>query len=262
MASDSKELAKTETYPLAVMDPARRIELTDLSDELDGESVGMAMFTRVKMPSGGGRTWEIENPDDADKPETPQVIEGVIVHSQRVNGYWSKSLEETGGVAPDCKSDDGVIGQGDRSGGGITDTSPVHECHTCPLNEFGSDPSGGKACKNMWLLFVLRPDDSVPLLLTLSPASLKPYKEFITGQFVKRHRARGTYVVAIGLEKAKSNDNVDYSKATFNFVTPLTPEQAAVTRSIREDLAAFVGSSAAALLTEPAAVTTTDAEIF
>lgn len=235
-------------YPLAIMDPERRISLDALTEELDGESVGMAMFTRVKMPSGGGRTWEVENPDDADKPETPQSIEGVVIHSQRVNGYWSKSLEETGGVAPDCSSDDGVTGHGDRGIDGDGET-PTHACGQCPLNEFGSDPKGGKACKNQWLLFVLRPEESIPLLVTLSPASLKPYKEFVTAQFVKKHRARGTYAVSIGLDKAESSEGIKYSKATFAFVADLSPEQAAVTSMMRTDLAAFVSSSAAALLT-------------
>jgi len=255
-------LAKVEElHPLAIMDPKRRISLDALTEELDGEMIGMSLFTRVKMPAGGGRTWEIENPDDLNKPETPQSITGVVVHSQRVNGYWSKSMEEGGNVPPDCSSNDGVIGQGHR-GIPADDASPVHECASCPLNAFGSDPSGGKACKNRWLLFVLRPEDAMPLLLSLSPASLKPYKEFITAQFVKKHRTRGTYFVEIGLEKATSAGQIVYSKATFGYAGDLTKEQAETVSAFRTDLAAFVSSNAAALLVDAAGVEPGAGEAF
>ena len=258
MADKSTTLVPSnDAYPLAIMDPERRIRLDALSDELDGVSVGMSMFTCVKMPSGGGRTWEIENPDDADKPETPQTIEGVIIHSQRVNAYWSKPFEETGGSAPDCSSSDGVTGCGDRSAAGVDDggqqcrpCGEAHKAGCCPLNEFGSDPKGGKACRNSWLLFVLRPDEAIPLLVALPPSSLSAYTDFITAQFVKKGRTRGTYAVSIGLTKDKSADGIEYSKATFAFVAPLSPEQAQVTSMMRSDLAAFVGDNAAALLTE------------
>jgi hypothetical protein len=57
-------------------------------------------------------------------------------------------------------------------------------CKGCPLNEFGSDPQGGKgkACKNGRRVLIARPDadeTTQPWIISVSPTGLKHYDKYI-----------------------------------------------------------------------------------
>jgi hypothetical protein len=224
--SKKDALATTDgAYPLAVMEPGAALDIASIASELgeDPTSLGMLLFTRVKMPSGDMLAFQIENPDDPADAEVVKEIVGVIVAHHAVNAYWASPMEETGGnTAPDCVSPDGVTAHGDRGTSPETgeqdDTSVAHDCASCWLNEFGSSPDGGKACKNRRHLYILREGDLIPLLLPLPATSLKNWRTFA----VKSLMARGRYwygvVTRVGLEPASSASGVKYSKATFSLV--------------------------------------------
>jgi hypothetical protein len=251
MATPKKDaLATTGDVSLAVMDPERAIDLADLSAELDGESIGMSLFSRVKIPSGGGKAFEIENPDDPDDPDIAKTIEGVVVATKRVNAYWAQGMEESGGgTPPDCASKDAVTGKGDRGLPGDTETS-THPCSGCPMNEFGSSPNGGKMCKNQWMLFVLRTDDVMPLLLTLPPTSMEHWKMYLAKAIVTKGRAKHGVVTRVGLETANSKSGVEYSRATFAVAGILPTEQVAFIGHYRESLETFIGANLEAIMAE------------
>jgi len=213
---------KQDTYPLAVMEPGAALDVATIAAELgeDPASLGMLLFTRVKMPSGGSPAFEIENPDDPNDPEVVKSIEGVIVAHHATNAYWSAGLEESGGgAAPDCISPDGMTGHGDRgvnhATGEVDDPAAAHDCASCWLNQFGSDPAGGKACKNRRHLYVLREGDLIPLLLPLPATSLKAWRTFAVKSLMARGRHWYSVVTRIGLEPAQSAAGIKYSRATF-----------------------------------------------
>ena len=245
-------LATTAEVSLAAMDPEQALDLEEIAAELgdDIASLGMTLFTRVKMPAGGGRAYEIDDADDPDDPEVTSSIEGVVVAHHSVNAYWAKSLDDGGDAAPDCASKDGRSGYGDRGIDG--DTGGPYPCAECPLNEFGSSESGGKACKNMKHLFVLRAGDVIPLLVVLPPASIKAWQVYLTKSvLLKRRKAHGI-ITRIGLEKAKNAGGIEYSRATFAFGGALTPEQSEFCKQMGESLLPIVTEHVPALLTEAA----------
>lgn len=101
---------------------------------------------------------------------------GVILEAYPCNAYWEKSFEETGGgELPDCSSFDGIKPNDPAKAASNT-------CATCALNQFGSDPKGGKgkACKNMRRLFILIEGYGLPLQLTCPPTSLKSFSPYVT----------------------------------------------------------------------------------
>lgn len=264
----STALAVQSSYPLAVMEPGAALDVATIAAELgeDPASLGMLLFTRVKMPSGGSPAFEIENPDDPADPEVVKSIEGVIVAHHAANAYWAAGLEEGGGnVAPDCVSPDGLYGHGDRgvnhATGEVDDPCAAHECATCWLNQFGSDPTGGKACKNRRHLYILRSGDLIPLLLPLPATSLKAWRTFAVKSLMARGRHWYSVVTRIGLEPAVSSAGIKYSRATFSIteadgVRELGDEQQAWLKSYGASLLSVVTEYTPAIMT----ATASDAE--
>jgi len=264
MATPKKDaLAVPVSYPLAVMEPDKALDIMTIAEELgeDPASLGMLLFTRVKMPSGGSPAFTIENPDDPADPDVVKSIEGVIVAHHAVNAYWAESLEDSGGnTPPDCVAPDGTVGHGNRGVGpdGPDDPHAEHDCATCWLNEFGSDPSGGKACKNRRHLYILRPDDLIPLLLPLPATSLKAWRTFAVKSLMAKGRHVHGVVVRVGLEPASSNTGVAYSRATFALVSGdsgpviLPPEQQAFLKRYGTDLTTLVTEYTPAIITATA----------
>lgn len=261
----TEALAIATPYPLAIMQPGAAMDVSTIAAELgeDPASLGMLLFTRVKMPSGDMPAFQIENPDDPTDPEVVKSIEGVIVAHHAVNCYWSKSVEESDGNSPpDCSSADGETGRGDRgtnhATGEVDDALATHDCASCWLNEFGSDPSGGKACKNRRHLYIMREDDLLPLLLPLPATSLKNWRTFAVKSLMTRGRHWTGVVTKIGLEPAKSASGVAYSKATFSLVDlgegqrELPKEQQTFLHNYGRDLLTVVTENTAAILTATA----------
>lgn len=205
------ELAVLDTFKLAKpfegMDPELLAELEDELADLD-EGSGIEC-RRIKMPSGGALAFEVEGEDgDADYVKE---IQGVILFTHRVNGYWSKALGNgEGGTPPDCSSMDGKMGINATTGECIS-------CDTCPLNQYGTDPKGGdgKACKNMRRLYLMVSGDPNCYLLTVPPTSIKDVNKKL-----KALLANGTpyigMVVNIKLTKETSKGGVDYAKIVLN----------------------------------------------
>ena len=141
------------------------------SDEIaeDADGLQMMSFQRVKIPAGGALQFEIPT-EDPDNPDYARTLEGVILY----NPEGSEYDEDT---KPLCSSVDGKTGIGEPGGA----------CATCPMNAYGSARDGGrgKACKNMRDIYLLRSGEYMPLLISLPPTSIKPFKEFLNRAFVR-----------------------------------------------------------------------------
>ena len=223
----------TETQTTAFLLPnmvASEFSQEDLDEDLDGLSMS---FPRVKIPSGGYLQFEVPG-GDPENPDYAKNLEGVILAAHPANAYWADTGDDDGEDSPPlCQSVDGKIGYGEP--GGL--------CASCKLNEFGSaSKGGGKACKNMRMLYLLRSGDMLPMTLALPPTSLKPYKDFLKGQFTLRKRATYCSLVRIGLKKVEGA-GFDYSVATFTLVRDFAGEElaqvAAYAKNFREQLKGF-----------------------
>ena len=189
----------------------------DLADDMEGLRLS---FTRIKIPGGGHLQFEIPS-GNPDVPDYAPYLEGVILYSHNSNAYWPEGSEYDDDQPPLCQSFDGKVGYGEPGG----------TCADCVLNQFGSDGNNkGKACKNMRMLYLLRSGEYMPLLISLPPTSIKPFKEFLNRAFVYRRRATYGSLIQIGLKKENNGSN-DYSVATFRLVRDFQGEELAQIRA-------------------------------
>ena len=120
-------------------------------------------------------------------------------------------------IDTDCSSVDGQNGRG----------TPGGLCEACPHNEFGSADKGqGKACKESRLLFILRDQDRLPLLLVVPPTSIRPNHKFFMRLANKGLPYYGVRV-KLGLEKSRSGEGIEYSMVSFNYLSKLTEKELA-----------------------------------
>ncbi len=194
---------------IAIVD---KFEITNINDDIKAviveemDGLGMIPFEIVKMPSGGGLTFQIGDDDD---PEIEKELRGVIVYHHPVNTFWRESYSGNN-AQPDCASYDGKTGV-------RTETGEVVDCESCPYNQYGSAENGrGKACKNSHRLYILREGEMIPVILSLPPSSLKELKNYIAKKIVLKGRRAFECLTKITLKKDVNADGIAYSKAVFS----------------------------------------------
>lgn len=192
-----------------------------LTEELDG--MGQVPFDAVKIPSGGGLSFELSG-DDPDNPETAQALTGVIVHHHPVNVYWEHDFDGAGGL-PDCSSPDGKHGLNARTG-------EVLDCASCPYNQFGSGKGNSKACKNTHRVYLLRENEPLPILLTLPPTSLRAFKDYLAKRLIMKGKRSTDVLTTIKLKREKNADGIAYSACVFSKAGDLTPDQIAAVKPV------------------------------
>lgn len=216
MASNNELVpAGGQQWAIANFESDMGMSLEEIIAENTSEADGINPFdlNRVKMPAGGGGMWEVPS---SEGPQGAKAIEGVVVAWRTQRAYWSEPYGAGGGATPpQCYSDDGIIGHGD----------PGLPCGECPFSQFGSDPRGvGQACKQMRMLFMLRPQDMLPLVVILPPMSIKPCQQYFL-QLGSEGRPFWSVVTSIGLDSAVAKEGQKYSKATFRKARDLAPDE-------------------------------------
>lgn len=221
-----------------------------LEENLGGEGLRPGDLDRIKMPAGGGLAWEVPTIDGED---SVKELEGIIVTWQSPRSYWRESLDDTGGgQPPDCASTQGVFGDGEYGPG--SDENPSGRCDQCPMNEWGSADDGrGKACKEQRLLYLLRENSILPVLVALPPTSIQPLRKFML-----RLASEGIPYYAVttklGLNRV-SGEKFTYSVADPKLGKRLSPEVAAAAKEYGEKLKAMASTVAASVARGEDAVT-------
>lgn len=199
------EIVKYDAGNFALV--TRGAEIGDiLRENLSGAVIKPFDLDMVHVPSGGGTTWEVPTLDGT---ESTKELVGVIIGQKIVRGYWKTSYEAAPNTPPDCSSDDGEFGMGDPLGLGVV---ARHDCATCQMNAWESDPKGGrgKACAEKKLLFLMRQDDLIPLVVVAPPTSLKPLQNFMLrlgSRGVRYYHA----MVGLSLQATQNGAGLKYS---------------------------------------------------
>lgn len=211
---------------------AEKFELTTISGELaeavaeEMDGLGTIPYDRVKVPSGGGIAFEIPTEDEK-KPDVATEIVGVILDHHPVNARWDEKYDGQKNP-PVCTAYDGHNGI-------VAETGECCDCASCKYNQFGSADDGkGKICKNTHRLYVLRPGNPIPIVLTLPPTSIKAARDYFAKSVVLKGNRCYEVITKIGLVKEESGDGITYSRATFTLCDKLTPEQIEQTKSMAE----------------------------
>jgi hypothetical protein len=195
--------------------------------ELDGDltdCLGGMEFTpeKIKLPSGGGLTYEV--PGEDGEPDSVKEFSGVILTNHAVNMFFDSKY--TGGSnPPTCGSMDGKIGKGNPGG----------ECKRCRLNQYGTGDNGSKACKNRQRVYILREGELLPMVLSLPTGSLKNFSRFIASQLSKGKKPY-QYVTRFSLKKATNSGGIIYSQSQFKVDRYLTAEELPLIKTLSEQI--------------------------
>jgi len=147
---------------------------------------------------------------------TPKEFKGIILDSNRINAWWEKSFDETGGgTPPDCFSLDGIECN-QNSSMPQSETCGTNRIPECNMNKFaseikkGGEKGRGKACKNMRRVHIIIEGKALPHRMTLPPSSLKSMDDYIDK--LSQHGLQYQRLFTIfKLKEDKNKDGVKYS---------------------------------------------------
>lgn len=197
----------------------------DLVRENIGEELTMLDLDRIRIPAGGGMAWEVPTLEGEGGDITKEIV-GVIIAHKFARVFWEQSIDEAGGGNPaDCSSTNGRSGVpldfAAAKAGGYSGV-----CKECPKAEFGSADKGrGQACSQRKQLFIITPDDLLPIVVNLPPTSIRE-----TSAYLRRLASRGkmfhSVVTRLTLRKDQNQDSIEYSRVVVTQAADLSPEQA------------------------------------
>lgn len=257
-AAPSTEIAVIEPGGYLALNhgPDEMAEMLDvIAENLGGESLTARDLPRLGIPSGGGKTWEIPDGDGGVTPTT--ALRGIIVHFERTHSYWPPSQKT--GVPPDCSS----VGPSTMARG---IGKPGGPCLTCPLNQFGSKvtdkgtEADGKACTERENWFMLVEDRPLPIVVSLSPASLKAAKSYRVDTLGAVGKRMSSVVTEITLANDTAPSGDKYSYIVPRVAGNLSPAEAKAAREYALGLRPVFAASAAAVAAEAPVQTNHDVE--
>ena len=198
----------------------------------EGATLKESDLTRVKTPAGGGTTWTI--PGLTGDTET-KAITGVLCYMCVRGLLWRSDEPEEGSlpvlVSHDLKTAKLVLDRADVPGGMLADIDAATgadglvDWEKLPQTQYGSGKGGvGKQAKEQRVLYILREEDTLPIVVPINPGSLKGWQRFVV-EMTKAGIPYFRAVVELALEKAKSTGGTAYSEVVPRLVGVLTPEQ-------------------------------------
>lgn len=200
-------------------------EVQDLMQETVGEEgIAPHEFDRAENPSGKSLKWGI--PTIEGELEMVGEIEGVILHHQFKRAYWLLPYGEGDANAmPDCSSIDGKTGVGNPGGICTRGNTPV-----CPFAHFGSAKNNSQACTLTKHIFVLREDELLPLLVVITPGSLKSTKAYFRRLLSQQIRPTNLITKLKLTGPIRSRSGYDHAVAELSLAGKLDEETAAKMR--------------------------------
>lgn len=182
-----------------------------IRENLKNQPLSLDLFDLVKSPSGGATVFSVPGlaGDEAEKE-----LMGIILDYTTPRAYWD-TPDPVEGTPPVCMSQDSIVSHDGRA------------CAHCPYNDFGSKDgeSSAKACKESVLLFLLRPDSILPLLVRVPVTSKARFLKY-SARLLSTLTPISGVVTRITLEKATSKAGKPYALFNFQVVNTLGPEEA------------------------------------
>ena len=213
-------LATTENY-VALKNNALDI----IRENLKSQPLSYQLFDIVKSPSGGSTVFSIPG---ISGEESAKELTGIILDYSTPRAYWD-TPDPGEGTPPVCFSRDSVISHEGKP------------CATCPFNDFGSKngDSNAKACKESVTIFLLRPENIMPIIVRIPVSSKVRFQRYMT-RLVGRMIPLSSIVTRITLEKTTNKTGQPYSLFNFEAVAELSPEEAENARTFGKRFMEFV----------------------
>ncbi len=177
---------------------------------LKSQPLSLDLFDIVKSPSGGATVFEVPGLAGA---EAEKELVGIVLDYTTPRAYWD-TPDPVEGTPPVCMSQNSIISEDGKA------------CAHCPFNTFGSKDgaSNAKACKESVLLFLLRPNNIIPLLVRVPVSSKARFLKYAT-RLLSTLTPVSSVVTKITLEKATSKQGKPYALFNFEAVGALSPEE-------------------------------------
>ena len=206
-----------------------------IRENLKNQPLSFDLFDMVKSPSGGSTVFSVPGLSGED---AVKELTGIVLDYTTPRAYWNtpKPVE---GTPPVCLSRDSIVSQDGKV------------CAHCPYNDFGSrdGESNAKACKESVLIFLLRPNNILPLLVRVPVTSKGRFLKY-TARLVGTLTPINGVVTRITLQKAASKAGEPYALFNFEAVSVLDPEDANHARDYARQFMEIVNSAEA--ISEPA----------
>lgn len=223
--SESEEIAEKSTDNFAALNENA---LGIIRENLKNQPLSAQMFDVVKSPSGGSTTFSIPG---ISGEESVKELTGIILDYSMPRAYW-ETPDPVEGTPPSCYSTDSVISHNGKA------------CADCPFNDFGSrdGDSNAKACKESVMIFLLRPENIMPVIVRIPVTSKLRFQRYVT-RLVGRMIPIFGVVTRITLEKTTNRTGQPYSIFNFEAIKELTPDEARSAKLFAKQFMGFVNSA-------------------
>jgi len=224
VAASDTSLAPVESTYLALTNNALDIIRTNLKSQ----PLSLDLFDIVKSPSGGATSFEVPGLTGND---AAKELVGIVLDYTTPRAYWD-TPDPVEGTPPVCLSQNSIISQDGKA------------CAHCPFNTFGSKngESNAKACKESVLLFLLRPNNIIPLLVRVPVTSKARFLKYST-RLLSTLTPISSVVTKITLEKATSKQGKPYALFNFEAVGTLSTEEAVQAKAFGQQFMEIVNAA-------------------
>lgn len=171
-----------------------------IRENLKNQPLSLGLFDVVKSPSGGSTVFSVPG---ISGEEAEKSLTGIVLDYTMPRAYWN-TPDPVEGTPPTCFSEDSVVSHDGKA------------CAACPFNDFGSrdGESSAKACKESVVLYLLRENSIMPLVVRVPASSKRIFQRYLT-RLVGRMIPISSVVTRITLEKKTSKNGQPY--AAYNF---------------------------------------------
>lgn len=187
-----------------------------IRENLKQQPMSLDLFDIVKSPSGGSTVFSVPG---LGGEEAERELTGIILDYTTPRAYWN-TPDPVEGTLPTCMSANSIVSTDGKA------------CAHCPYNDFGSKDgeSGAKACKESVLLFLLRPNNILPLLVRVPVTSKNRFLKY-SARLAGALTPVCSVVTRITLERATSRGGKPYALFKFEAVSKLGADDAAKART-------------------------------
>ena len=202
-------LAPVNTGYVALRENALEI----IGENLKNQPLSSQLFDVIKSPAGGATAFMVPG---LSGEEMEKELTGIIVDYTTPRAYWD-TPDPVEGTPPLCFSRNS-----------LTSYPEGKACAHCVFNTFGSKngDSNAKACKESVSIFLLRPDNILPVIVRVPVSSKLTFMKYATRLIGSLTPISGV-VTKITLEKKTSKTGQPYAAYHFEAVDVLGAEEAA-----------------------------------
>ena len=223
LQESTEEITTSSTY--LALNPNT---LDIIRSNLKSQPLTYELFDVVKSPSGGSTVFSVPglSGDEAEKE-----LYGIILDYTTPRAYWD-SPDPVEGTPPACLSKNSIISEDGKA------------CAHCPFNDYGSKngESNAKACKESALLFLLRPNNILPLLVRVPVTSKGRFLKYAT-RLLSTLTPLSSVVTKISLEKTTSKGGKPFALFNFEAVSQLSEEEAAQAKAFGQQFMDIVNTA-------------------